>query len=105
MRGDHRRVPQAGPELRVAERSGERQVWTAAARAIARSEKHEPRLPTDRSRTRPERRPWNSTSAARIGGRAFGFGRAETRLVFALSLPQMAATLASAVVAHDTLNP
>lgn len=34
----------------------------------------------------------------------FGFTRAETGLVWTLSLPQMAATLASAVVAYKTIN-
>ena len=42
--------------------------------------------------------------AAWIGKLFFGGTRAETRLVWTLSLPQMAATLASAVVAYKTVN-
>ncbi|RYD17521.1 MAG: cation:proton antiporter [Verrucomicrobiaceae bacterium] len=43
--------------------------------------------------------------AAWLTGRRFGFGRAETATMASLSFPQMAATLASAVVGYQALNP
>jgi len=43
--------------------------------------------------------------AARLSTMTFGGTKAQTRLVWSLSLPQMAATLASAVVAYKTVNP
>lgn len=42
--------------------------------------------------------------AAWLTTRAFGGTRAQTSLVWSLSLPQMAATLASAIVAYKTVN-
>ncbi|WP_272941138.1 cation:proton antiporter [Chthoniobacter flavus] len=42
--------------------------------------------------------------AAWLSGLAYGSNRAETALVWSISLPQMAATLATAVVAHHTVN-
>lgn len=42
--------------------------------------------------------------AARLTTLAFGGSRAQTNLVWSLSLPQMAATLASAVVAYKAVN-
>jgi Kef-type K+ transport system membrane component KefB len=42
--------------------------------------------------------------AARLGSLFFGGTQAQTKLVWSLSLPQMAATLASAVVAYNTVN-
>jgi Kef-type K+ transport system membrane component KefB len=42
--------------------------------------------------------------AAWIAGRAFGYSRDATLTVWALTLPQVAATLAAALVAHDTLS-
>ncbi len=43
--------------------------------------------------------------AAWITGRAFGYTRDERLTVWSLTLPQVAATLAAALVAHDTLGP
>ena len=43
--------------------------------------------------------------AAWLSKLAFGGDRREVNLVWSLSLPQMAATLASAVVAYKTVNP
>jgi Kef-type K+ transport system membrane component KefB len=43
--------------------------------------------------------------AAWAGGRAFGYSRDEWLTVWALTLPQVAATLAATLVAHDTLGP
>jgi Kef-type K+ transport system membrane component KefB len=42
--------------------------------------------------------------AAEGVGRAFGYDKAERRTVWALTLPQVAATLAAALVAYDTRN-
>jgi Na+:H+ antiporter len=42
--------------------------------------------------------------AAAVGGRAFGYSPPARRTVWALTLPQVAATLAAAVVGHDTVN-
>jgi Kef-type K+ transport system membrane component KefB len=42
--------------------------------------------------------------AAWITGRAFGYSRDATLTVWSLTLPQVAATLAAALVAHDTLG-
>ena len=42
--------------------------------------------------------------AAWLTGRCFGFQRAETLTMASLSFPQMAATLASAVVGYEALN-
>lgn len=44
-------------------------------------------------------------AAAWLTTRAFGGTRPQTNLIWSLSLPQMAATLASAVVAYKTVNP
>jgi hypothetical protein len=38
-------------------------------------------------------------------GRAFGYSRDEQLTVWSLTLPQVAATLAATLVAHDTLGP
>ena len=43
--------------------------------------------------------------AAWITGRAFGYTRDERLTVWSLTLPQVAATLAAALVAHDTIGP
>jgi Kef-type K+ transport system membrane component KefB len=43
--------------------------------------------------------------AASIGGRAFGYPSEARLTMWALTLPQVAATLAAAVVARDTINP
>ena len=43
--------------------------------------------------------------AAQIVGRAFGYTRAERMTVWSLTLPQVAATLAAALVAYNTFNP
>jgi len=43
--------------------------------------------------------------AAWAAGRAFGYTRDEWLTVWALTLPQVAATLAATLVAHDTLGP
>jgi Kef-type K+ transport system membrane component KefB len=42
--------------------------------------------------------------AASVVGRAFGYTRDEQLTVWSLTLPQVAATLAATLVAHDTLN-
>ncbi len=42
--------------------------------------------------------------AAATVGRAFGYGPAARRTVWALTLPQVAATLAATLVAYDTRN-
>ena len=42
--------------------------------------------------------------AAWVVGRAFGYGRDEQLTVWSLTLPQVAATLAATLVAHDTLG-
>ncbi|ANY80905.1 hypothetical protein BB934_23955 [Microvirga ossetica] len=42
--------------------------------------------------------------AAWIAGRAFGYSRDEQWVVWSLTLPQVAATLAAALVAHDTFD-
>ena len=42
--------------------------------------------------------------AAAIAGRAFGYGREARLTMFALTLPQVAATLAATLVGYDTLN-
>ena len=42
--------------------------------------------------------------AAWVAGRAFGCSRDEQWLVWSLTLPQVAATLAAALVAHDTFD-
>jgi Kef-type K+ transport system membrane component KefB len=42
--------------------------------------------------------------AAGVAGRAFGYTRDETLTVWSLTLPQVAATLAAALVAYDTRN-
>jgi Kef-type K+ transport system membrane component KefB len=42
--------------------------------------------------------------AAAIAGRAFGYGRQATLTMWALTLPQVAATLAAAMVGYDTFN-
>lgn len=42
--------------------------------------------------------------ASELIGRAFGYGQAERLTMWALTLPQVAATLAAALVAHTTLN-
>jgi Kef-type K+ transport system membrane component KefB len=42
--------------------------------------------------------------AARLTQRVFGYSRAEGRLIWSLSLPQVAATLAPAIVAFETKN-
>ena len=42
--------------------------------------------------------------AAAIAGRAFGYARGARVTMFALTLPQVAATLAATLVGHDTLN-
>lgn len=44
-------------------------------------------------------------AAAEIAGRTFGYSRAARATVWSLSLPQVAATLAAALVGYDTLNP
>lgn len=38
-------------------------------------------------------------------GRAFGYSRAARQTVWALTLPQVAATLAATLVAYETVNP
>lgn len=43
--------------------------------------------------------------AAAIGGRLFGYATADRRLMYALTIPQVAATLAVALVAYSTRNP
>jgi Kef-type K+ transport system membrane component KefB len=43
--------------------------------------------------------------AAMLAGRAFGYDTAEKRLMWSLSVPQVAATLAAAVVAFKTFDP
>jgi Kef-type K+ transport system membrane component KefB len=43
--------------------------------------------------------------AAQIAGRAFGYTPVERMTVWSLTLPQVAATLAAALVAYDTFNP
>jgi Kef-type K+ transport system membrane component KefB len=43
--------------------------------------------------------------AAEVARRAFGYTRAEGLTMWSLSLPQVAATLAAALVAYDTTNP
>ena len=43
--------------------------------------------------------------AAWVVGRAFGYSRDEQLTVWSLTLPQVAATLAATLVAHDTLGP
>ncbi|MCP4620121.1 MAG: cation:proton antiporter [Bradyrhizobium sp.] len=43
--------------------------------------------------------------AAEVTGRLFGYGRAERNLMFGLTVPQVAATLAVALVAYSTKNP
>jgi Kef-type K+ transport system membrane component KefB len=42
--------------------------------------------------------------AAAIAGRAFGYGRQATLTVWAMTMPQVAATLAAAMVGYDTFN-
>lgn len=42
--------------------------------------------------------------AAWVAGRAFGYNRNEQLTIWSLTLPQVAATLAATLVAHDTLN-
>jgi Kef-type K+ transport system membrane component KefB len=42
--------------------------------------------------------------AAAIAGRAFGYGRQATLTMWAMTLPQVAATLAAAMVGYDTFN-
>jgi Kef-type K+ transport system membrane component KefB len=42
--------------------------------------------------------------AAAIAGRAFGYAREARLTMFALTLPQVAATLAATLVGYDTLN-
>ena len=42
--------------------------------------------------------------AAWVAGRAFGYSRDEQLVVWSLTLPQVAATLAAALVAHDTVD-
>jgi Kef-type K+ transport system membrane component KefB len=43
--------------------------------------------------------------AAESMGRAFGYTAADRKTMWSLTLPQVAATLAAALVAYDTLNP
>jgi Kef-type K+ transport system membrane component KefB len=43
--------------------------------------------------------------AAEIGGRLFGYATADRKLMYALTIPQVAATLAVALVAFSTRNP
>jgi Kef-type K+ transport system membrane component KefB len=43
--------------------------------------------------------------AAEVAGKAFGYTSAARKTVWSLTLPQVAATLAAALVARDTLNP
>jgi Kef-type K+ transport system membrane component KefB len=43
--------------------------------------------------------------AAEVTGRLFGYSRAERSLMFGLTVPQVAATLAVALVAYSTRNP
>ena len=43
--------------------------------------------------------------AAAIGGRAFGYARPARLTMFALTLPQVAATLAATLVGYNTFNP
>jgi Kef-type K+ transport system membrane component KefB len=43
--------------------------------------------------------------AAEVAGRAFGYTRPARLTVWALTLPQVAATLAATLVAYDTVNP
>ena len=42
--------------------------------------------------------------AAAIAGRAFGYGRQATLIMWAMTMPQVAATLAAATVGYDTFN-
>jgi Kef-type K+ transport system membrane component KefB len=42
--------------------------------------------------------------AAAIAGRAFGYGRQATLTMWAMTMPQVAATLAAAMVGYDTFN-
>jgi len=42
--------------------------------------------------------------AAGIAGRAFGYGRQATLTMWAMTMPQVAATLAAAMVGYDTFN-
>ena len=42
--------------------------------------------------------------AAAVAGRAFGYSRAARLTMWALTLPQLAATLAAAIVAHHTVD-
>jgi Kef-type K+ transport system membrane component KefB len=42
--------------------------------------------------------------AARLTERTFGYSRSQGRLIWSLSLPQVAATLAAAIVAYETKN-
>jgi Kef-type K+ transport system membrane component KefB len=42
--------------------------------------------------------------AAAIAGRAFGYGRQATFTMWAMTMPQVAATLAAAMVGYDTFN-
>jgi Kef-type K+ transport system membrane component KefB len=42
--------------------------------------------------------------AATIAGRAFGYGRQATLTMWAMTMPQVAATLAAAMVGYDTIN-
>ena len=53
----------------------------------------------DRRHARPGKR-----IAAEVAGRAFGYTPAARLTMWALTLPQVAATLAAALVAHDTVN-
>jgi Kef-type K+ transport system membrane component KefB len=43
-------------------------------------------------------------TAATVVGRAFGYSPAAKSTIWALTLPQVAATLAAALVAYDTFN-
>jgi Kef-type K+ transport system membrane component KefB len=42
--------------------------------------------------------------AAAIAGRAFGYGHQATLTMWAMTMPQVAATLAAAMVGYDTFN-
>jgi Kef-type K+ transport system membrane component KefB len=42
--------------------------------------------------------------AARLTERTFGYSRSQGHLIWSLSLPQVAATLAAAIVAYETKN-
>ena len=46
----------------------------------------------------------NSREAAAIAGRAFGYSPQARLEMWALTLPQVAATLAATLVGYDTLN-